>query len=58
MATRKKRNTEPKGETLRLRLTDEEKATFEATAKHLGINLSAFARLAMTAIARDKGIIK
>jgi uncharacterized protein (DUF1778 family) len=52
----KKRKPEPKGFVLQVRLTDELKVAFEAAARLDGNTLSAFARSAMTAKARQLGV--
>jgi hypothetical protein len=60
MAPTKKRQrtpkAEPKGDMLRVRITVEQRAAFSEAAKHHGVGLSAFARMAMLKMARDSGV--
>jgi hypothetical protein len=47
---------EPKGFVLQVRLTDEQKKAFEEAARREANNLSAWARSAMSARARELGV--
>jgi hypothetical protein len=51
-----KPKAEAKGDMLRVRVTDEQRAAFDEAAKRLGVGLSAFARMAMLKMARDGGV--
>jgi uncharacterized protein (DUF1778 family) len=53
---KKAASKESKGFILQVRLTDEYKAAFEEAARRDGNNLSAFARSAMAARARELGV--
>jgi hypothetical protein len=57
MATRRRApKADAKGDMLRIRVTDEQRAAFDEAAKKLGVGLSAFARMAMLKMARDEGV--
>ena len=56
MAPRKKPVSTTKGQMLRIRLTDAQRAAFDTAAKRLGMGLSAFARMSMLERARKEGI--
>jgi len=52
MARRKKKPEEKKEASIRVRLTDEQKALIEAAAERDGLDLSSYARVAMLEKAR------
>ena len=52
----RKKKAEQKGEMLRIRVTDAQKAAFDEAAQRLGMDLSAYARMALIERARNDGI--